>query len=140
MAERRRHRPLISHLLRQSDTQAGKRGQTLSEWDTTWWTLRDPFSRINAMPPLTAGSVGELPSELDLGRLFFAHQRRSGQDQVYNLEVDSGPGKRRWRANSYPGAAHGCGFCSLAANRLMRSAVGIAGSKVCSLTTPHSAP
>jgi N6-adenosine-specific RNA methylase IME4 len=33
---------------------------------------------------------------------FFARQRRPGSDQVYSLEADTGPGKRRWRADSYP--------------------------------------
>jgi N6-adenosine-specific RNA methylase IME4 len=36
---------------------------------------------------------------------FFARGRRPGWDQVYSLEADTGPGKRRWRANSYPEAA-----------------------------------
>jgi N6-adenosine-specific RNA methylase IME4 len=33
---------------------------------------------------------------------FFARGRRPGWDQVYSLEADTGPGKRRWRADSYP--------------------------------------
>jgi N6-adenosine-specific RNA methylase IME4 len=35
---------------------------------------------------------------------YFARQRRPDWDQVYSKEADSGPGKRRWRSNSYPGA------------------------------------
>jgi N6-adenosine-specific RNA methylase IME4 len=36
---------------------------------------------------------------------FFARQRLPGWDQVYSLDADTGPGKRRWRADSYPEAA-----------------------------------
>jgi N6-adenosine-specific RNA methylase IME4 len=36
---------------------------------------------------------------------FFARGRRPGWDVVYSPEADSGPGKRRWRADSYPGPA-----------------------------------
>ena len=36
---------------------------------------------------------------------FFARHRRPGWDQVYSAEADSGPGQRRWRANSYPETA-----------------------------------
>jgi N6-adenosine-specific RNA methylase IME4 len=36
---------------------------------------------------------------------FFARQRRPGWDVVYSAEADTGPGKRRWRADSYPGAS-----------------------------------
>jgi N6-adenosine-specific RNA methylase IME4 len=34
---------------------------------------------------------------------FFARYRRPGWAQVYSPEADTGPGKRRWRANGYPG-------------------------------------
>jgi N6-adenosine-specific RNA methylase IME4 len=36
---------------------------------------------------------------------FFARQRWPGWEQVYSPEADTGPGKRRWRARSYPGVS-----------------------------------
>jgi N6-adenosine-specific RNA methylase IME4 len=36
----------------------------------------------------------------------FARHRRPNWDVVYSPEADSGPGPRRWRADSYPGAVH----------------------------------
>jgi N6-adenosine-specific RNA methylase IME4 len=33
---------------------------------------------------------------------FFSRRRRPGWDVVYSPEADTGPGKRRWRANTYP--------------------------------------
>jgi N6-adenosine-specific RNA methylase IME4 len=40
---------------------------------------------------------------------WFARQRHAGWEQVYSPEADSGPGRRRWAANSYPGAPNAIG-------------------------------
>jgi len=48
------------------------------------------------------GNLGRL--DKGVPQAVFARQRRPGWDQAYSLEEASGPGKRRWRADSYPGA------------------------------------
>jgi N6-adenosine-specific RNA methylase IME4 len=56
---------------------------------------RKPGEVYDRVERLVAGPYCEL----------FARQHRPGWDVAFSPEADSGPGKRRWRSDSYPGAA-----------------------------------